>query len=123
MKATNRKTLTLTVTGKLARLEKLMHRKTGKELTNLNVGQMATSGVCSEIYGAQTRQRAKLEDTPEQMPCMYQGKESTYGTVAMTEEGRLHLEAQIEGHLTALATHQRRVLQKQALLMNAVKRS
>lgn len=115
--ATNRKVLTLSVEGKLARMSRVLKRKTGRELSSENVVEFTTKGVGSAIYGKQSFERSKLEDSPSAMPCMYKGKESTYGALSVTENGRERLRSDIKGHERAIVTHQRRITQKTDLII------
>lgn len=117
-----RKVLTLTVEGKLARLNKMMKRKTGRELNSDNVTDFTTKGVGSTIYSKQAFERAKMEDTPHAMPCMFEGKESTYGAMAMSQVGRDRLSSNVEGHRKAVETHTRRIAQKMQLILEGKNR-
>ena len=114
---TQRKTLTLSIEGKLARLNKVMKRKTGRELNSDNVVDFTTKGVGSAIYGKQAFERSKLEDNPSAMPCMFNGKESTYGALSVSVGGRERLRSDIKGHENNVITHQRRISQKLDLIL------
>ena len=115
--AAKRKVLTLPVEGKLARMSRVMKRKTGRELNSDNVVEFTTKGVGSAIYGKQSFERSKLEDSPGAMPCMYKGKESTYGALSVTDGGRERLRSDIKGHERSIVTHQRRIIQKTDLIL------
>lgn len=114
---TTRKTLTLSVDGKLARMSKILKRNTGKELTSDNVVEFTTNGVESAIYGKQSFERSRMEDRPEDMPCMHKGRQTTYGTLSLTEAGRERLKSDVKGHERSILTHQRRAAQKNALII------
>lgn len=120
----NRETLTLSVTGRIARLSKQLERLSGERLDSENIVPLVATGVRAKSASRVSYQRARAErdNLPtEQWEITVGGKTTTVGAALETDTGRDHIESQIKSHFTRSETDSRRGAALQKSLRRALR--
>lgn len=120
----NRETLTLSVTGRIARLSKQLERLSGERLDSENIVPLVATGVRAKTASrvSYQRTRAERDNLPtEQWEITVGGKTTTVGAALETDTGRDHIESQIKSHFTRSETDSRRGAALQKSLRRALR--
>ena len=124
MNKQNRETLTLSVTGRIARLSKQLERLSGERLDSENIVPLVATGVRAKSASrvSYQRTRAERDNLPtEQWEITVGGKTTTVGAALETDSGRDHIESQIKSHFTRSETDSRRGAALQKSLRRAIR--
>lgn len=119
----NRKILTLSLTGQIARESKKLERLTGEKLDSDNIVPLVATGVRAKTAGrvAQQRKTAEKNSLPvAQWPSTFGGVTYTVAELLDSDSGRKHIDQQIERAESRAETDQRRASLLRAELQRAI---
>lgn len=119
----NRKILTLSLTGQIARESKKLERLTGEKLDSDNIVPLVATGVRAKTAGrvAQQRKTAEKNSLPvAQWPSTFGGVTYTVSELLDSDSGRKHIDQQIERAESRAETDQRRASLLRAELQRAI---
>jgi hypothetical protein len=107
----NRKTLTLPLTGQIARLSAKLELVSGEQLDKSNIVPLVATGIRAKTSGriSTQRNRAERENQPtESWEITICGETTTVGAALETESGRDFIDSRIKSHLSRAETDSRR---------------